>query len=163
MSIAYAAKHAERVSHLIIYGGYARGFLFPGDLEKHKHRFELDRAIVREGWGSNQDVYRQWFTSHFIPGGTAEQIRWFNELERVSATPEEAERELGVLGAAPPEEPSEWPRHVCGSPRTLRERLEALAQALGLEELMIVTIVHDHRARLRSYELLARAFELRRC
>ncbi len=99
VSIAYAAKHAERVSHLIIYGGYARGFLFPGDLEKHKHRFELDRAIVREGWGSNQDVYRQWFTSHFIPGGTAEQIRWFNELERVSATPEEAERHMAATAA----------------------------------------------------------------
>ncbi len=78
-------------------------------------------------------------------------------------TVEEAEHELGILGAAPPDEPSEWPRHVCGSPRTVRERLEALAQALGLEELMIVTIVHDHRLRLQSYELLARAFELRRC
>jgi luciferase family oxidoreductase group 1 len=78
-------------------------------------------------------------------------------------TVEEAERELGVADAAPPEEPSEWPRHVCGSPRTVRGKLQALAEALRLEELMIVTIVHDREARLRSYELLARAFELRRC
>ncbi len=78
-------------------------------------------------------------------------------------TVEEAERELGAPGGAPPEEPSEWPRHVCGSPATVRDRLERIAQALGLEELMIVTIVHDHRNRLRSYELLARAFNLGRC
>jgi luciferase family oxidoreductase group 1 len=78
-------------------------------------------------------------------------------------TVEEAERELAALGTVSPEEPSEWPRHVCGSAATVRDELESIAQALGLEELMIVTIVHDHGARLRSYELLARAFELRRC
>jgi luciferase family oxidoreductase group 1 len=76
---------------------------------------------------------------------------------------EEAERELARVGSLPAEEPSEWPRHVYGSPATVRARLGAMAQALELEELMIVTIVHDHRARLRSYELLARAFDLRQC
>ena len=78
-------------------------------------------------------------------------------------TIEEAERELAAPGAALEDEASEWPRHICGSPRTVRERLEAMAQALQVEELMVVTIVHDHGARLRSYELLARAFDLRRC
>src|SRR5262245_18772145 len=53
---------------------------------------ELNRALVREGWGSEHDAYRQWFTSQFIPEGTAEQSRWFNDLERVSATPEMMER-----------------------------------------------------------------------
>jgi luciferase family oxidoreductase group 1 len=76
-------------------------------------------------------------------------------------TIEEAERELAGLPS--PEEPSEWPRHVCGAAATVRERLEGMARTLGLEELMIVTIVHDHQARLRSYELLARAFDLRGC
>ncbi len=78
-------------------------------------------------------------------------------------TVEEAERELSDPGAVFPEAQSEWPRHLAGSPGGLRERLAEVARALGLDELMIVTIVHDHRARLHSYELLARAFELRRC
>jgi luciferase family oxidoreductase group 1 len=78
-------------------------------------------------------------------------------------TIEEAERELADPRGASPEEPSEWPRHFSGSPQTLRERLTGMARALGVEELMIVTIVHDAQARLRSYELLARAFELSQC
>jgi luciferase family oxidoreductase group 1 len=78
-------------------------------------------------------------------------------------TVEEAERELAPAWSAPAEEPSEWPRHVYGSPSRVREKLEGIAQALEIEELMIVTIVHEHRARVRSYELLARAFDLKRC
>jgi luciferase family oxidoreductase group 1 len=80
---------------------------------------------------------------------------------RPIATIEEAERELAAAGPAFPEEPSEWPRHVFGTPATLRGELGAIASALGLDELMIVTIVHDHGARLRSYELLAQEFGLR--
>ncbi|HKT72508.1 MAG TPA: LLM class flavin-dependent oxidoreductase [Steroidobacteraceae bacterium] len=72
---------------------------------------------------------------------------------------EEALAELAAHGA--PEEPTEWPRYLLGSPRTLRSKLTSFAQALQLEEIMIVTIVHDHQARLRSYELLAEAFQLK--
>ncbi len=78
-------------------------------------------------------------------------------------TVEEARRELAEHGTFTPGDGGEWPRHVCGSPRTLRARLEEIAEALQLEELMLVTIVHDHGARLRSYELLARAFGLQQC
>jgi pimeloyl-ACP methyl ester carboxylesterase len=94
VAIAYAARHPERLSHLILYGGFARGFLHQGNPEKQKQLLELNRIMVREGWGSDHDTYRQWFTSQFIPGGTAEQSRWFNELERMSATPEMAEKHL---------------------------------------------------------------------
>ena len=92
ISIEYAARHPERVSHLIIHGSYARGFLHRENSEKQRQFVELNRALVREGWGSENDAYRQWFTSQFIPGGTAEQARWFNDLERVSATAEMMER-----------------------------------------------------------------------
>ena len=94
VAIAYAARHPERLSHLILYGGFARGFLLQGDAVKQKQLLDLNRTMVREGWGSDHDTYRQWFTSQFIPGGTAEQARWFNELERVSATPDAAEKHL---------------------------------------------------------------------
>jgi len=94
VSIAYAVRHPERVSHLLLHGGFARGFLHAGDPDKQTQNLELTRAIVREGWGREEDTYRQWFTSQFIPEATIEQARWFNELERMSATPEVAERHL---------------------------------------------------------------------
>ena len=53
-----------------------------------------------------------------------------------------------------------YPRYVVGSPAKVRDQLTLMADELRVQELMIVTIVHDHQARLRSYELLAEAFEL---
>ena len=94
VAIAYAARHPERVSHLIIYGGFARGLLHRHDIERERRVLELSRTMVREGWGSDQQAYRQWFTSQFLPGATAEQARWFNDLELVSATPEIAEKHV---------------------------------------------------------------------
>jgi pimeloyl-ACP methyl ester carboxylesterase len=103
ISIQYAARHPDRVSHLIIHGAYARGFHHRENPDKQRQFVELNRALVREGWGSEHDAYRQWFTSQFIPEGTAEQSRWFNDLERVSATPEMMERfviELSEINVA---------------------------------------------------------------
>lgn len=94
IAIQYAVRHPERVTHLIINGGFARGNLFREDPEKEAKLLELSRTLVREGWGSSQETYRQWFTSQFIPGATAEEFHWFNELQRVSATPDIAERYL---------------------------------------------------------------------
>ena len=75
---------------------------------------------------------------------------------------EDAQRELNELPSPGfVDTPSEWPRYFVGSPEALRASLAALAGALQIEEIMIVTIVHEHAARLRSYELLARAFALR--
>jgi len=91
--IAYAVKHPERVSHLVLYGGYARGASRRGDNEKER----LYRALiemVRLGWGKDNPAFRQVFTSRFIPGGTDEQIGWFNELCRKTTSPEIAARLL---------------------------------------------------------------------
>jgi pimeloyl-ACP methyl ester carboxylesterase/DNA-binding CsgD family transcriptional regulator len=91
--IAYAVRHPERVSHLLLYGGYARGTYRRGDTEKER----LYRAlieIVRLGWGKDNPAFRQVFTSRFIPGGTDEQIDWFNELCRKTTSPEIAARLL---------------------------------------------------------------------
>ncbi len=49
-------------------------------------------------------------------------------------------------------------RRVVGSPATVREKLEAVAREYGTDELMLVTITHDHAARRRSYELVAEEF-----
>ena len=52
-------------------------------------------------------------------------------------------------------------RTVAGTPDVVREQIEAMAHAYGVDELVIVTITHDFKARVRSYELLAEAFALR--
>ncbi len=91
--IAYAVKHPERVSHLILYGGYARGTYHREDSDKARlYRAMID--LVRLGWGSDNPSFRQVFTSRFVPGASDEQLRWFNELCLKTTSPEMAARLL---------------------------------------------------------------------
>ncbi|HET6972825.1 MAG TPA: alpha/beta fold hydrolase [Pyrinomonadaceae bacterium] len=91
--IAYAVKHPERVSRLVLYGAYARGTYRRGDPDKERlYRALIDMA--RLGWGKDNPVFRQVFTSRFIPGATDEQIGWFNDLCRKTTSPEIAARLL---------------------------------------------------------------------
>jgi len=94
VAIAYAARHPERLTHLIVYGGFARGLLHRENPEKQKQNLELVRALIREGWGSDEDAYRNFFTSQFIPQSTIDDLRWLNDAQRIAATPEVAERVL---------------------------------------------------------------------
>lgn len=88
------------------------------------------------------------------------RFRTFPRNPGLVPTPEEAELEL-ASGLNPAVfETGEWPRYTVGSPASVRSQLERITSELHINELMIVTIVHDHRARLQSYELLARAFNL---
>jgi luciferase family oxidoreductase group 1 len=73
--------------------------------------------------------------------------------------PETALKELSDAVQIPQEE-AEWPRLFVGSPETVRRGLEQMAEALRIDEIMAVTITHDHAVRVRSYELLAKAFEI---
>ncbi len=95
--VAYAVRHPERVSRLVLYGGYARGVFRRGDPDKER----LYRAIIemaRLGWGKDNPAFRQIFTSRFIPGATEEQISWFNDLCRKTTSPEIAARLLESRG-----------------------------------------------------------------
>ncbi|MBL8270888.1 alpha/beta fold hydrolase [Steroidobacter sp.] len=85
--IAYAVKYPERVSHLILYGGYATGWAKRGD-EQGLRRFQAIVELIRLGWGTDTVAFRQVFTSRFAPGASMEQIAWFNELCRRTTTPE---------------------------------------------------------------------------
>ena len=77
-------------------------------------------------------------------------------------SPEEAIAELGEHGSPPANELGDWPRYFVGTAERVRDQLIDMASVLHADELMIVTVVHDHRARMRSYELLAQAFNLTR-
>ena len=91
--IAYAARHPERVSKMILYGGYARGWARRADTE-HEREYRAMLELMRVGWGKENPVFRQVFTSRFIPGASAEQIGWFNELCRRTSSGEMAARLL---------------------------------------------------------------------
>jgi pimeloyl-ACP methyl ester carboxylesterase/class 3 adenylate cyclase len=92
IATAYAARHPERVRRLILYGGYARG-RERRNVEKEKlEEIQMLSQMVRLGWGRENPAFRQAFTTLFIPEGTAEQMAWFNELQRISTSPETAYR-----------------------------------------------------------------------
>lgn len=90
VSIAYAVRYPERVSRLVLYGGYARGRLHRGPEDVEQARALL--TLIRQGWGRDNPAFRQLFTSSFLPGGTPEQMSWFNELQRITTSADNAVR-----------------------------------------------------------------------
>jgi class 3 adenylate cyclase/pimeloyl-ACP methyl ester carboxylesterase len=97
VSAAYAVRHPERVSHLVLCGGYAKGWRKRGSAEEIERREAL-LTLVRQGWGQDNPAFRQVFTWLYIPEASPEQMRWFNDLQRVSASPENALRILRATG-----------------------------------------------------------------
>jgi pimeloyl-ACP methyl ester carboxylesterase/DNA-binding CsgD family transcriptional regulator len=85
ISVAYAARYPERVSRLILCGGFALGAARRADPRSGQM---LDAIInLCDWWGSDNAAFRQVFTSRFIPEGSEEQLRWFNELCRKTVSP----------------------------------------------------------------------------
>jgi pimeloyl-ACP methyl ester carboxylesterase/DNA-binding CsgD family transcriptional regulator len=86
-AIAYAARHPQRVTHLAIWGGYARGVLKRNPSVEQIKEAQMLTELIELGWGRENPAFRQMFTSLFIPDGNPEQVSWFNDLERLSAPP----------------------------------------------------------------------------
>jgi len=91
VSVEYAIRHPERVSHLILYGGYVKGWRKRADPDEIQQR-EAMSALMRVGWGQDNPAFRQLFTSLFMPGASRAQADWFNELQRKTASPDVAAR-----------------------------------------------------------------------
>jgi pimeloyl-ACP methyl ester carboxylesterase len=92
VAIAYAVRHPERVTHLVLLGSYAQG-----RRKRARTSDELDLAearieIVRLGWGRPDPAYRQIFIARFLPDATQEEWRSFDELQRRSTSPGNAWR-----------------------------------------------------------------------
>ncbi len=89
ISCLYANRHPERVSRLILYGGYALGWEHRGDPEGLR-KYEAIVELVRSEWANDNPAFRQVFTSRFIPGGSEAQIAWFNDYCRRTTSPANA-------------------------------------------------------------------------
>ena len=91
VSVAYAVRHPERVSHLILYGGFEKGWRKRGNIHEIRTH-EAMTTLILEGWGKKNPAFRQLFTETFIPEATREQMNWFNELQKETVSPENASR-----------------------------------------------------------------------
>lgn len=96
VSVAYAVRHPDRVRRLILYGGFAIGRAGRSAAEQEEHAATL--TLVRLGWGQENAAFRQLFTSQFLPEGSKEQENWLNNLQRVTVSPENAERYIAAVG-----------------------------------------------------------------
>lgn len=94
VAIAYAVRHPERVSCLVLTGAYGRGRLVRATTEQQRREAALDVELARVGWGRDDATFRQVFASQFLPEGSAADWAEFNELQRRSTSPENAVRFL---------------------------------------------------------------------
>lgn len=92
-AVAYAAQYPERVSHLVLYGAYARGRSRRGDAADER-RYRAMLELVRYGWDKENPVFREMFSSEFLPDGGPQAVEWCNELCTRTATGENAYRLL---------------------------------------------------------------------
>lgn len=98
VAVAYAVRHPEKVSHLVLFGSYARGWNKRGASSKALELRRAEMTLIRLGWGQENPAFRQLWTTLFFPDGGPEETYWFNEMQRVSASPEMAARIFDVLG-----------------------------------------------------------------
>ena len=92
VAIAYAVRHPERVSRLVLYGGYVQGIIARARTAEEREEAEMLTRSMPSFWGRDNPAFRLFFAARFVPEGTQEQMRSFSELTRVTTTPEIAVR-----------------------------------------------------------------------
>ena len=97
VAVAFAARYPQRVKKLVLYGGYARGWLHRDLTEESKREEQLIVDLIKLGWGKDNPAFRQFFTAQIMPEASNDRIQAFNELMKISSEPEIAaklEREM---------------------------------------------------------------------
>jgi pimeloyl-ACP methyl ester carboxylesterase/DNA-binding CsgD family transcriptional regulator len=85
-AVRYAARHAGRVSHLAIYGGFARGWLRRDYARDAIEKRETQLKLIELGWGGEDSSFRQVFSNQFMPDAPVEAIRAFNDFMPLTAS-----------------------------------------------------------------------------
>jgi pimeloyl-ACP methyl ester carboxylesterase/DNA-binding winged helix-turn-helix (wHTH) protein len=94
VAVAYAARHPERVSRLVLFGAYAQGRLRRATSDEQRREAELQFEMVRLGWGREDPTFRRFFTSGFIPDAPPDLWESFAELLRRTTSAQNAARLL---------------------------------------------------------------------
>ena len=97
VSIEYAVRHPERVSGLILLGGYAAGWRILASPEEQARR-EAVLTLTELGWGTDNPAYRHIFSQTFMPEANAEDLAWFDEFQRRTTSPHNAARFQDAFG-----------------------------------------------------------------
>jgi len=90
VAIAYAVRHPQRVTHLVLCGAFPQGRLRRDPSSRAHAEAEALMSLIRVGWGQANPAFRRTFTTLFVPEATHEQMEWFDELQRVSASADTA-------------------------------------------------------------------------
>ena len=90
VAIRFAARHPQRVSALVLVGGFARGVLRRGTASTSADNFNAMLRLIEDGWSRDNPAFRQLLTSLHWPGASAQQMQSFNHLQRVSCAPQTA-------------------------------------------------------------------------
>lgn len=96
VAIAYAVRHPERVSRLVLYGGFAEGVIKRSRTAEQLAETTMVMRGIPLGWGHDNPAFRLFFAARFLPEGTVEQLRWFSDLQRVTTSPETGARLLSI-------------------------------------------------------------------
>jgi pimeloyl-ACP methyl ester carboxylesterase/DNA-binding winged helix-turn-helix (wHTH) protein len=98
VAVAYAARHPQKVSRLVLCSSYAQGRAVRASSEDEKRAAALDLELARVGWGRDDPAFRQVFAAQFIPDGTRADWSAFDQLQRRTTSPENAVRFLEEFG-----------------------------------------------------------------
>jgi pimeloyl-ACP methyl ester carboxylesterase/DNA-binding CsgD family transcriptional regulator len=92
VAVAYAARHPDKVTCLIVHGAYARGWLKRDLTEEQIEEEKLMISLMRVGWGRENPAFRQVFAMQLFPDASPEHIRALEEQMRLSVSPKNAVR-----------------------------------------------------------------------
>jgi pimeloyl-ACP methyl ester carboxylesterase/DNA-binding winged helix-turn-helix (wHTH) protein len=92
VAVAFAARHPDRVSRLVLYGGFPLGRYRRAKTEAEAEEAKMVVQVMPFGWGRDNPAFRNFFANLFLPEGSPEQMAWFSELQRVTTSPENAVR-----------------------------------------------------------------------
>jgi len=96
VAITYAVRHPERVTRLVLYGGFAQGVMARSRTQRELEEVTMVMQGIPLGWGHDNPAFRFFFAARFLPEGTPEQMRWFSELQRTTTSPETGARLLST-------------------------------------------------------------------
>lgn len=123
-AIGYAARHPERVTQLVLFATYARGRLKRDPSPADRDQAELMIRLIRMGWGRDDPVFRRLFTTLFMPDASAEEMAWFDELQRVTT---DAETAVLIRNARNEDEVTEVAKRISTPTLVVHARDDALA------------------------------------
>jgi len=90
-AVAFAVAHPDRVSRLILYGGYPQGRNRRGSADDAATA-QTVLGMMRQGWGRADSAFMRAFASLYLPNGSPEQIRWFAEMQKLTTSGDMAAR-----------------------------------------------------------------------